>query len=298
MGQSRRPRPGLARQSRLHPGARDQYTRIYRSWRLRCASLGVPPFQARRADLISYTTALEQVGNPATPNPRPLSRRSVARHMAAVSSYYRAAISGEITDYNPVPPQGRPKVSRSSPQPYLDPGQLRALVAAADADSPRSSALVALLVLACLRISEALGADIDDLTTGAAGVRFLRVRRKGDKTEDVPLPPPAAARIAAAVAGRRDGPLLATRSGRRWDRKAAWQTVRRLGARAGIEVPIGNHTLRHAYITRGHELEIPVADLQDAAGHESVDTTRGYDRRRFDPDRHPSFRIAADLIDS
>jgi hypothetical protein len=36
-------------------------------------------------------------------------------------------------------------------------------------------------------------------------------------------------------------------------------------------------------------LGIPVADLQGAAGHESVDTTRRYDRSRFDPERHPSF---------
>jgi integrase len=79
------------------------------------------------------------------------------------------------------------------------------------------------------------------------------------------------------------------------DRQAAWKLLRRLGRRAGIEVPIGRHTLRHAYITRGHELDVPLADLQDAAGHAHPSTTRGYDRRPFNPDRHPSFLIAADL---
>lgn len=295
------------RSPRFTDGTREQYARIYHSWRTWCLMTNVPPFDARRSDLEAYTTALQQIGNPAAAKPRPLSRRSIARHMAALSSFYQRAIEDEITERNPVPSKNRPRFSRESPQPYLAPEQLRALLAAADSDRPtgaapqivgRSAAFVALLLLACLRVSEALGANVEDLRQGPGGVRTVRVRRKGDKVEQVPLPPQAWARIAPVVNGRRTGPILATSSGARWDRKAAWQTIRRLGAAAGIETPIGPHTLRHAYITRGHELEIPVADLQDAAAHTNVDTTRGYDRSRLDPTRHPSFRIASDLAAS
>ena len=284
------------RSPKFTPGTRDQYERVYQSWRVWCTATGVPPLEARRRDVEAYAAALEKVGNPAAQKPRPLSRRSIVRHLAALSSYYRRAAAEEVTTRpNPVPIGDLPKVSRESPQPYMSAEDLRALIAAADADGARSSALVALLAMACLRVSEAISANVEDLTVGQRGVRFLRVHRKGGKVQQVPLPPPVWERVERVVAGRRQGPLLATSAGRRWDRKAAWETMRRLGRKAGIAAPIGPHTLRHAYITRGHELQIPVAALQDAAGHASVNTTRGYDRSRFDPDRHPSFLIAADL---
>jgi site-specific recombinase XerD len=284
------------RSPRFAPDTKAQYAAVWRSWRLWCVATGIPPFDAQRSDLEAYTTALETVGNPASRKPRPLARRSVARHMAAISSYYRRAISDQKTDRNPVPPQDRPKVKRTSRQPYLEPAEVRALVAAADADSPRTAALVALLVMACLRVSEALGANVEDITPPRKGVRFVHVTRKGDKEEDVPLSPPAWQRVRPMVEGRKGGPLLATESGRRLDRKAAWKTLRRLGQRAGIESPIGPHTLRHAYITRGHELGIPLADLKDAAGHEDARTTSLYNRSGFDPARHPSFIIALDMF--
>lgn len=283
------------RSPRFAPDTRTQYATVWRSWRLWCVATGVPPFEAQRSDLEAYATALETVGNPASRKPRPLSRRSIVRHMAAISSYYRRAITDNKTDRNPVPPD-RPRVKRTSRQPYLEPHEVRALVAAADADGPRSAALVALLVMACLRVSEALNASVEDVTPPRKGVRFLHVTRKGDKGEDVPLSPPAWQRVEPMTEGRKEGPLLATQSGRRLDRKAAWKVLRRLGRRAGIESPIGPHTLRHAYITRGHELGIPIADLQDAAGHEDPRTTRLYSRAKFDPNRHPSFLIAKDLF--
>lgn len=282
------------RSPRFADGTRQQYAAIYQAWRAWCLLTEITPFNARRTDIDAYTRALEKIGNPAAKEPRPLARRSIARHMAALSSYYARAVDDGTTDRNPVPNRDRPKVSRESRQPHLTRDEDRALIAAADGDGSRSSALVALLLLACLRISEALSARIENLTR-ENGHHFIRITRKGDKEERVLLAPEAYERVRAAVGKRREGPIIATSTGRPMDRKAAWATIRKLGHAAGIGVPIGPHTLRHAYITRGHELQIPVADLQDAAGHESVDTTRGYDRSRFDLERHASFKIAADL---
>jgi len=285
------------RSPRFQDGTRDQYAAIYRSWSEWCHATGITPFEAKRSDVEAYTLALEKIGNPAAQNPRPLARRTIARHMAGLSSFYSRAVDDEVTERNPVPTHGRPKVSRESRQPHLTRDENRALLATADADSARSAALVALLLLACLRISEALSAQVEDLVH-ENGYDLIWVRRKGDKGERVVLAPEAAERVRAAVGRRREGFLLETAGGKPVDRKAAWETVRRLGREAGIATPIGPHTLRHAYITRGHELKIPVADLQDAAGHESPDTTRRYDRSRFDPARHPSFQIARDLAGS
>jgi integrase/recombinase XerD len=286
------------RSPRLMDSTRDQYRRIWEAWRTWCQLIDVPPLDATRTDLEAYTTMLEKVGNPAIleAKRRPLSRRSVGRHMAVVSSFYRRAISDKLTDLNPVPPGDRPKVSRKSKQPHLTVDELRAIIAVADRD-PRRSVLITLLVLACLRITEALRARVEDLSY-EGGHHYLWVVRKGDQGEKVPLPPEAWSRISTLVGRRKSGFIVETASGKPVDRKAAFATVRRIGKHAGITAVIGPHTLRHAYITRGHELGIPVDRLQVAAGHSSVDTTRGYDRSHLDAASHPSFAIAEDLVPS
>jgi integrase len=286
------------RSPQFQPGTCEQYAAIYASWQAWCLATGITPFEAKRSDVASYTRALETVGNPIARHPRPLAKRTIARHLAGLSSYYTQAVDDEVAERNPVPKHSRPKVSsRSTRQPHLSRDENRALLATADADSTRSGALVALLLLACLRISEALGVQIDDLVH-ENGHDFIHVTRKGGNSDKVVLAPAAASRVRTAIGTRRQGPVLVTSAGKQMDRKAAWDTIRRLGRTAGISTPIGPHTLRHAYITRGHELQLPIADLQDAAGHASPITTRRYDRSGFDEDRHPSFKIARDLAGS
>ena len=80
----------------------------------------------------------------------------------------------------------RPKVGTDTVSTGLDRDELASLVRAAESDSLRSHALVLLLGLNGLRISEALGAEVDDLTTERSH-RVLRITRKGGKTATVPL---------------------------------------------------------------------------------------------------------------
>jgi integrase len=282
------------RDPELAESTREQYRLIWNAWRAWCIGIGEPPFTAVRSDFEAYTEALRTIGNPAARKPRPISRRSIVRHMAVISSFYDRAIDDGKAEWNPVPKR-RPKVSRESRQPHLAAEDLRRLIAQADQHSPRASALVALLVLACLRVSEALSANVEDLTY-EAGVWFLRVKRKGDAVQKVVVAPEAYTRLRGTIGERKAGGIILAPLGGRLDRKSAWTLIRRLGLIAGILVPIGPHTLRHAYITRGHEMGLAVDQLQQAAGHAHVDTTRGYDRSKFDPERHPSFKIAKDLV--
>jgi hypothetical protein len=63
-----------------------------------------------------------------------------------------------------------------------------------------------MLGLLGLRVFEATGADITDLTE-IHGHRVLHVHGKGDKIADVPLPPAVGRAIDRAVAGRTGGPI-------------------------------------------------------------------------------------------
>ena len=109
-------------------------------------------------------------------------------------------------------------------------------------------ALISLLALNGLRVSEATGADIQALGV-ERGHRTLVITRKGGKVVTIPLAPRTARAIDLAIGERCEGPIFLAADSRRLDRHGAARIVRRVACRAGITKPIGPHTLRHAFIT-------------------------------------------------
>jgi len=166
-------------------------------------------------------------------------------------------------------------------------------------DGTRSLALVLLLGFNGLRISEALGANVDDLGT-ERGHRVVRVKRKGGKSAAVPLAPRTAEAIEALVGDRTIGALFATASGGRWDRSEAWRTLRRLARSAvpGKANTLHPHDLRHAFVTLSLDAGASLRDVQDAAGHADARTTRRYERARHNLDRHPTYALAGLIASS
>src|SRR5918994_3713979 len=159
----------------------------------------------------------------------------------------------------------------------LDRNEVGALLVAAGLAGGRDHALVSLLALNGLRVSEALGANIEDLGL-ERGHRTLRILRKGGKIVTVPLAPRTARAIDLAVGERCDGPILVAVDGGRIDRHAAGRIVRRIARRAGITKRVGPHTLRHAFITAALDAGVPLRDVQEAASHADPRTTMRYDR--------------------
>ena len=93
-----------------------------------------------------------------------------------------------LLERNPAANVRRPKVDHESRTLGLDRNELGALLVQAGLGSPRDHALISLLAMNGLRISEALGADIDDLDMDR-GHRTLRIVRKGGKHVTIPLAP-------------------------------------------------------------------------------------------------------------
>jgi Phage integrase family len=112
----------------------------------------------------------------------------------------------------------------------------------------KEHALISLLALNGLRVSEATGANIEALGT-ERGHRTLTITRKGGKVVTVPLAPRTSRAIDLAIRERCEGPVFLIPDGRRLDRHGAARIVRRVARRAGITKIVGPHTLRHAFIT-------------------------------------------------
>jgi integrase/recombinase XerD len=204
---------------------RTAYANDLREWFNWCSDHDLDPLDTTRGHVDAFARTITEVDqrSPAT----------VARRLSTLSSFYRYAEGEDAISRNPVTHVRRPKVGTDTVSTGLDADEMTALIHAAQADSLRSLALVLLLGMNGLRISEVLDADVDDLTT-ERGHRVLLVTRKGGKKATIPMAPRTAEAVDAYVGDRVTGPLFITATGKRWERSEVWRTLRRL---ARVAVP-------------------------------------------------------------
>lgn len=261
---------------------RDAYRmdlRLLASW---CAQHDMALFDVRRVDIERYARQLEARG---------LARATVARRLSTVAGFYRYAEQEGLIARSPAVHVRRPRLDYESHTVGLDRNELGALLVAAALAGPREHALVSLLGLNGLRISEALGVDIDDLHV-ERGHRTLTVVRKGGKIVTMPLAPRVARALDLAIGDRAGGPVFLSASGRRMDRHAASRIVRRVARAAGLDKHVTPHSLRHAFIIAALDAGVPLRDVQEAASHADPRTTMRYDRGRQSLDRHATYIVA------
>jgi integrase len=141
-------------------------------------------------------------------------------------------VEEDLLEHSPAAHVRRPRLDYDSHATGLDRNELGALLVAAGLGSPAEHALISLLALNGLRVSEATGANIENLGV-ERGHRTLVITRKGGKVVTIPLAPRTARAIDLAVGERVDGPIFLARDGQRLDRHGAARAVRRAAGRAG-----------------------------------------------------------------
>lgn len=272
---------------------RKAYLQDLRDFFAWCARHDVGVLEAGRSTIDFYARGLaELAADPGSGRTKPLGRATVARRLVTLSGYYHYALSEDVIPRSPVDHVRRPKVAEDSPTLGLDRREAGRLLRAAAQHSPRARALLTLLLHDGLRIGEALGADVTDLTT-VRGHRVLAITRKGGARRHVVLNAAVCDALDTYLAerpvDRTSGPLFNTRTGGRFAPSEAWRLVRKVAAEAGIEHAdrISPHSMRHSFVTLAREAGVPLEDVQDAAGHADPRTTRRYDRGRHNLDRSP-----------
>ncbi|HEX6498845.1 MAG TPA: site-specific tyrosine recombinase XerD [Micromonosporaceae bacterium] len=238
-----------------------------------------------------------------------LSAASAARAVSAVRGLHRFAVREGLCPDDPAREVRPPTPPRRLPK-ALDVDVVERLLAAPDPATPlglRDRALLEFLYGTGARISEAVGAAVDDLDL-AAGVVLLR--GKGGRNRLVPVGGYARAAVEAylvrarpalAAAGRGTPAVFLNARGGALSRQSAWTILRHAAERAAVPgVAVSPHTLRHSYATHLLDGGADVRVVQELLGHASVTTTQVYTLitverlREVYATAHPRARAGAD----
>lgn len=225
-----------------------------------CDAEGTEPLAIGPADLDRYRELCQADGtSPAT----------VARRLAALSSFFALAVEEGSVEGSPMADLVRPAAAPSATA-ELDAGQAAALVEAGERLSPKAALLVDLLLLDGLKLGEALAADAGDLADD--GILTV-ARRRG--TAQIELHGPTMAAAGSYLQGRHDGPLLlGDASAARLTRFGADYLLKRASEEAGLEQPVSANVLRRSYVAMAHANGDSIETIRDHMGHQDARTTR------------------------
>lgn len=226
----------------------------------------------------------EDVGRYLASRANALSKRSQARLLSSLRSFFDWLIlEGERTD-NPCERVEAPKLGRYLPA-VLSVEEVTAILESVDTGtggwrSLRDRAILELLYGCGLRVSEACGLLISQVYLQEG---FVRVVGKGDKERLVPLGEMAAeafshyldARPPAAETAFDDIAFL-NKNGRPLSRVAVFNLVKQQALIAGVRKEISPHTFRHSFATHLVENGADLRIVQEMLGHESILTTEIY----------------------
>jgi integrase/recombinase XerD len=249
------------------------------------AALGVDDLaEVTPARVAGYLAGLRE-GDPEHP---PLSAASAARAVSAVRGLHRFAVREGLVAHDPASGIAPPTPPRRLPR-ALSVAEIEAILHAVGGDEPlarRDRALLEFLYGTGARISEAVGAAIDDLDLDDGSVLL---HGKGGRSRLVPVGGYARDAVAAylvrtrpelARAGHGTAAVFLNARGGPLSRQSAWTILRRAAQRVGLPVDgphgVSPHTLRHSYATHLLDGGADIRVVQELLGHASVTTTQVY----------------------
>ena len=211
-----------------------------------------------------------------------VSKRTQARELSALKSFFDYLILEGIRKENPCESLESPRIGRYLPD-VLSVEEVDRIMESVDCSTPkglRDRTILEILYGCGLRVSEAVGLKISDVFLKEG---FVRVTGKGDKQRIVPLGEVAAdwfrdylgCRPEEAKPEYSDTAFL-NRNGTPLSRVYIFNMVKNQAIAAGINKNISPHTFRHSFATHLIENGADLRVVQEMLGHESILTTEIY----------------------
>jgi len=208
-------------------------------------------------------------------------KRTVARKLASLRSFFRFLYREGYIKKNPITSISTPKLDKKLPV-FLDVDKVARLVQCPsdkDAAGLRDRAMLETLYSTGIRVSELVGLDIDDVDF-ISGV--VKVFGKGSKERMVPIGEPALGAIRKYVDKRgedksrdKDAVFL-NKSGRRLTDRSVRRVVDKYIRVCSIVEKISPHSLRHSFATHLLDRGADLRSVQELLGHMNLSTTQIY----------------------
>jgi integrase/recombinase XerD len=219
--------------------------------------------------------------------------RSVGRKLSALRHLYKHLLIDDKIKYDPTLNIDSPKQWRVLPKSLAHDEIATTLAAPRARNGSRLSAAIAardramleVFYAGALRVSEIVGAKLEDLKLEMG---YMLVRGKGDKERMVPLGKSAQEALGyylrdgrAVLAAERISPaLFIARGARNLSRQRAWQMVKAASADSGRSA--SPHMLRHSCATHMVENGADLRTVQTILGHSDISTTQVYTHLALD----------------
>jgi integrase/recombinase XerC len=207
---------------------------------------------------------------------------TIRRKLAAIRGLFRHMLREGVVPINVAKLVRTPKAPKTLPE-VMSPEQVNALIDGVGEDKlerpypVRDRAILELLYGCGVRVSELAGLNLQDLDRAE---RWLRVRGKGKKERQVPMPGKAAEALERYLGERavvRDEPavFLNHRGGRLTDRGIRG-IVKLYATLVNGDPSIHPHSFRHAYATHLLADGADLRSIQELLGHARLSTTQKY----------------------
>lgn len=222
---------------------------------------------------------------------RGLSRRTAARKLSAVRTFFRFLHLEDRVESNPTRAVRAPRLEKRLPG-HLTRGDTQALFDVAEVRAAentlagtRNLVILELLYGSGLRLAELQGLDLPDLDLVAEQVK---VRGKGRKERLVPLTRASVTAVRRYLPRRDDvvgrnsrgagdrRALLVGPTGRRLSPRGIQKIVGALFATAGADGELSVHSLRHSFATHLIDAGADLMAVKELLGHVSLSTTQIY----------------------
>ena len=210
-------------------------------------------------------------------------KRSIARKLSALRSFYRYLMREQIISVNPVATTSSPKLDKRLPA-FLSLEQVVRLITSPDLSTPlglRDRALMELLYACGMRVSELASLNLEQIDLGSGE---MRVWGKGSKERLVLMGKPAIDALTAyldrgrpeLIGKKGNAALLLNRYGGRLTERQVQRILVKYANSVGIDKRVYPHLLRHTFATHLLDGGADLRVVQELLGHASLTSTQIY----------------------